>query len=215
MQVINHNAVCTSIACTSHADLNSDCSYRPISIFWLRVLCCCPPLWILFQFMQATEVGQTSLYCQKKITNKINRNPLLHSCPWDSKSVAYIRVLNIISKFWNHLLLGFNNAHKRRYGIPIRLVNICKVSSLGNQIPQSTKWATGTLSSHAFAYLSLYDARCTQIHLFSLCWDCSNNSKAELGAAVQAVLWRLFCFAEALTLLTLNSVGAGFQRTEE
>lgn len=151
----------------------------------------------------------------KKITNKINRNPLLHSCPWDSKSVAYIRILNIISKFWNHLPLGFNNAHKRHYGIPIRLVNICKVSSLGNQIPQSTKWATGTLSSHAFAYLSLYDARCTQIHLFSLCWDCSNNSKAELGAAVQAVLWRLFCFAEALTLLTLNSVGAGFQRTEE
>lgn len=91
-----------------------------------------------FNFMQATEVGQTSLYCQKKITDKINENPLLHSCPWDSKSVAYIRILNI-SKFSNHLPLGFNNAHKCRYGIPIRPVNICKVSSLGNQILQINK----------------------------------------------------------------------------
>lgn len=70
--------------------------------------------------------------------------------------------------------------------IPIPSVNTCKVSSSGNQILQSRKWATRTLTSHSCAYLSLYDARCTPIHMFSLCWDCRNKAEAELGVAVQA-----------------------------
>lgn len=127
--VTDHSAACPRTAHPSHAHRSRECSSRPISVFWLWVLCCCPPLSILFQFHASTRSGPRQPLQSKKFLNKINgMKPQLHT-PYVSnfcinKDIKYHRQV---------LRLRFCH-----YRAPVP-VNGCKVSSSGNEILQSKR----------------------------------------------------------------------------